>query len=168
MSVDEIRKRAEQDRKRVRRRTVLGAALAYFLIACFVLAFFILPNVVARIGSCLNIVAFAYMAYQVHSRRGDAASWQPTGVTGIRAYRAELERQRDFHRGWWFWSRFLILFPSYLIFIAGFALAHRELAKGLAAIAVVAVVLAMVAVPVQRKESQWYQDRIDELEAPEK
>ena len=168
MSVDEIRKRAEQDRKRVHRRTLLGSAIAGALIACFVLALFVLPNVVARIGSCLSIVACTYMAYQVHRRRGETLSWQPTGVAGIHAYRTELERQRDFHRGRWFWSRLLICVPSYLLFLAGFAVAHPELAKVLAAIAAVAVVLAILAVPLQLKESKRYQGRIDELDALEK
>jgi Mg2+/citrate symporter len=168
MSVDEIRKRAEQYRKRVHRRTLLGSAIAYSLIACFVLALFVLPNVLARTGSCLTIVACAYMLYQLHRRRGEALSPQSTGVAGIRAYRTELERQRDFHRGRWFWSRLLIFVPSYLLFIAGFAIAHPELAKVLAAIAMVAVIVAILAVPLQQKESKWYQRRIDELDALEK
>jgi hypothetical protein len=108
------------------------------------------------------------MLYQLHRRRGEALSPPPTGVAGIRAYRTELERQRDFHRGRWFWSRLLIFVPSYLLFIAGFAIAHPELAKALAAIAAVAVILAILAVPLQQKESKLYQSRIDDLDALER
>lgn len=168
MTVEEIHKRAEQDRKRVRSRTLVGSAICWALIAYFALALFVLPNVLARIGSCLTIIACAYMLYQLHGRRGEALSLQPTGVSGIRAYRTELERQRDFHRGSWFWSRLLILVPSYLLFIAGFAIAHPELAKVLAAIAAVAVILGILAVPLNRKESNRYQRRIDELDALER
>lgn len=168
MSVDEIRMRAERDRKRVRSRTLVGSAICWALIAFFALALFVLPNVLARIGSCLSIVACAFTLYQLHGSRGEALSSQPTGVAGIRAYRTELERQRDFHRGRWFWSRLLILVPSYLLFIAGFAIAYPELAKVLAAIAAVAVILAILAVLLNRKESNRYQRRIDELDALER
>jgi Flp pilus assembly protein TadB len=164
-SVDEIRERTERDGQRVRRRTILGSAASCLAIAYFVLMFFFLPNVVARIGSCLCVLASLNLVYQLHSRRGGALSGQPTGITGIHAYRGELERQRDFHRGWWFWSRLIIIFVSLLLFIGGFARTYPELAKGLGAIAVVAVVLAILAVLLNRKEAQRYQHRIDELDA---
>jgi hypothetical protein len=64
------------------------------------------------------------MAYQLHSRSGEALSPPLTGVASIVAFRTELERQRDFHRGTWFWSRLLILVPSYLLFVAGLAVAQ--------------------------------------------
>ena len=168
MSVDDIRERADRDRKRVRRRTVIGSAASYLVIAYFVLMFFVVPNVIGRIGSCVTIVACAYMAYQLHSRRGEALSGPPTGSAGIRAYRAELERQRDFHCGWWLWSRLLIFSPSVLLFIGGFALSYPKLAKGLGAIAAVMVGLTILAVPLNRREARRYQHRIDELDALEK
>jgi Mg2+/citrate symporter len=142
--------------------------VAYFLIACFVVAFFILPNAIARTGACLCVLACAYLAHQLHKRREQAVSEQTTAITSIRAYRAELERQRDFHCGKWFWSRWLIFLPSYLIFIAGFASAHPELARMLWVIGAVTVASAIVAVPVQYKEAQWYQKRIDQLDALER
>ena len=170
MSVDEIRERGEGDRKRVRKRTVGGLATCYLLIVYFVGMFFVVPNVIARFGSCVSIVACAYMAYQLHSRRGKALAGVPTGITGIRAYRAELERQRDFHCGWWFWSRFLTFVPSYLVFIGGLILANSDLATRAAlwAIAAVGVGLAILAVPLNRREARRYQQRIDELDALEK
>ena len=105
MSLQEIQKRAKSVRKLVQRRTIVGSVVVYSSIVYFVLAWFFVPYVLARIGSCLTVLALAYLAYQLHSRRGESLAPDPIGVTGIRAYRIELERQRDFHRGGWFWSR---------------------------------------------------------------
>ena len=46
----------------------------------------------------------------------------------IRFYRNELERQRDFHRGWWFWSRLVIFLPGPVIFLVSVALTFPQAA----------------------------------------
>lgn len=57
MSLDELRKRAEAVRWRVRRRTDSGLTVIYSVIAYFGLMFFVFPNAMARIGLCLTIAA---------------------------------------------------------------------------------------------------------------
>jgi hypothetical protein len=66
-----------------------------------------------------------------------------------------LERRREFHRGWWFWSRLLIYAPGPLIYFAGDALLPE---------AAVFLLLIAIAIPLNLRVARRYQDRIDELD----
>jgi hypothetical protein len=91
---------------------------------------------------------------------------RPRGLSACAASsRTELERQRDFHRDIWFWSRLVIIVPGYILFLIGFAMAYPELARGLAAIAGAFIVFGILAVPINLKLSRKYQRQIDELDA---
>ena len=80
-------------------------------------------------------------------------------------YRTELERQRDFHRGRWFWSRLLILLPGPLVFCVGFAQAHPEIALVIWLEFAAILILAAIAVPLNLGLARKYQRRIDALDA---
>jgi hypothetical protein len=151
--------------KKIRRRTLMGYAVCFTGIVAFGSFIFIFPNTLARVGSGLTVAATLYMAYQLYERR-NGKSPSGTGLSACTAfYRKELERQRDFHRGIWFWSRLVIMVPGYILFLIGFAMAYPELARGLAAIAGAFIVLCIVAVPMNLKLSRKYQRQIDEVDA---
>jgi hypothetical protein len=81
------------------------------------------------------------------------------------AYRAELERQRDFHRGSWFWSRQLLFLPGPVLFCVGEAVAQPESARAFLAILAAFVLLWLRAVPLNLNQARQYQRRLDELQA---
>jgi hypothetical protein len=151
--------------KTIRRRTLVGYAVCFIVIVGFGSFILIFPNTLQRVGSGLTVASALYMAYQLYERRN---SKLPSGA-GLSActafYRKELERQRDFHRGICFWSRFVILVPGYILFCIGFAMAYPELARGLAAIAGGFIVLCILALPMNLKLSRKYQRQIDEVDA---
>lgn len=83
-------------------------------------------------------------------------------------YRAELERQRDFHRGWWFWSRTLIFMPGPVIFFIGLAQTYPKRATFVWLELAAALILAAIAVPLNFRLARKYQRRIDALDAWQK
>ena len=111
------------------------------------------------------MVAILYLVYQLHERRNRKlpSESQPSDCTAF--YRTELERQRDFHRGTWFWSRLIILVPGYILFLIGFATAHPELKPELAVIGVCFMALCIAAIPLNLRLSRKYQRQIDELDS---
>jgi len=151
--------------KKIRRRTLKGYAVCFVMIVSFGWFVFIFPNPLQRVGSGLTLVATLYVAYQLYERRNGKLP-SGTGLSACTAfYRKELERQRDFHRGIWFWSRLVIMVPGYILLLIGLAMAYPELARGLAAIAGAFIVLCIVAVPMNLKLSRKYQRQIDEVDA---
>jgi hypothetical protein len=84
---------------------------------------------------------------------------------GLRFYRAELERQRDCHRGPRLWSRVLIFTPPWILFNVGFAQIHPELAPFMWFDCATILAAAAIAVPLNLRSARKYQGRIDALEA---
>jgi hypothetical protein len=157
--------RTQQLLKKIRRRTLMGYAVLFILALSFGSFVFIVPNTLQRIGACLTVAAILYMAYQLYESRCRDLPSETDLSACWNFYRAELERQRDFHRGKLFWLRFVIIIPGYLLFCIGFAIARPELAPILAAIMVCFVALLIVAVPNNLRCSRKYQRQIDELDA---
>lgn len=76
-----------------------------------------------------------------------------------------LARQRDFHRGVWFWTRLLALYAG--LFFTGWEPLHHWHGNGNAPRAVnllIVSVLAVFAVWVNYKRSRKIQQRIDALD----
>lgn len=164
LSPEQLRQEVEKLQKGLRRRLVIGGGAALSVIAAWTLYFFLFPNRLQRIGSVLTALGAGYTIVQLKMR--PARAMPNVGETGCSDfYRAELERQRDFHRGKWFWSRLLIFLPGPLVFCLGFAQAFPELAwliwLNLAAI----LILAVIAVPLNLRLARRYQRRIDALDA---
>jgi Mg2+/citrate symporter len=162
ISPAQLRKEAETLRKGLRRKSVIGFGAAWIGITAFTLFFFLFPNRLQRIGSILTVVGAGYMVVQLRMR--PARAMPDIGETDcMRFYRAELERQRDFHRGTWFWSRLLIFLPGPLIFCVGFAQAYPELAVYIWLEFAAFLIGASIAVPLNLRSARKYQRRIDAL-----
>jgi hypothetical protein len=127
--------------KKIQRRTIGGYAVCFILTVAFGSFFFILPNTLQKVGSVLTVSAALYMAYQLYAGRNgkQPTETRPSECTVF--YRTELERQRDFHRGIWFWSRLVIMVPGYILFLIGSAMAYPAAARGFAMIGACFIVL---------------------------
>jgi hypothetical protein len=167
ISLDELQREAGKLKQGLRKRSFIGLTAALVVIAAFSAFFFVFPNKLQRIGSAFTVLGAAYIVLQLRMRR---AEFVPNaGETEcVRFYRAELERQRDFHRGRWFWSRLVIFFPGPLIFLVGFAQAHPELATFIWLELATFLILAIIAVPLNLRLARRYQHRIDALDALQK
>jgi hypothetical protein len=103
-SVDEIRRKADTFRSRIRRRNIreyLGAAFVVLVSSWY---FVIITSPIPRISFALMIGGTLYVAYRLYAT--GSARETPAGMgytTGLNYYRSELERQRDLLRGVWSW-----------------------------------------------------------------
>jgi hypothetical protein len=159
----QLRKEAEKLRTGLRRRSVVGGGAALLVFVAFTLFFFVFPNALQRVGSILTVAGAGYIVVQLRMR--PARTMADIGETDcIRFYRGELARQRDFHRGKWFWSRLLVLLPGVFIWSVGFAQSYPKLAPFIWLEFMAFLILAAIAVPFNLRLARKYQHRIDVLD----
>jgi hypothetical protein len=167
ISVDELQREAGKLKKGLHRRSFIGLGAALIVIVAFSAFFFAFTDIFQRIGSALTVAGAVYVVIQLRMRRERVPPH--VGETEcVLFYRIELERQRDFHRGRWFWSRLVIMLPGPLIFFVGFARVHPELAAFIWLELGVFLILAIIAVPLNLGLARKYQHRIDALDALQK
>jgi hypothetical protein len=164
-TLEDLHRDEEKLRKRVGRRSVVGGGAALIVAVLFAVSFFVFPNLVQRIGSVLTVLGAGYLIIQLRLR---PARVKPDvgGTESIRFYRAELERQRDFHRDGWLWSRLAIFLPGPVVWMVGFARAYPKLAIFIwLELATLLIILAAIGVPLNLRLARQYQRRIDALDA---
>ncbi len=164
VSIDELRRSAQKVRKTVHWRSILGTGAALTVVASFSYFFFLSRNLWQHVGTALTVVGAAYMIVQLRMR--PARVMPEMGATeSIRFYRNELERQRDFHRGWWFWSRLVIFLPGPVIFLVSVALTFPQAATFVWLELAAFVFFVSMAVPLNLRLARKYQRQIDRLDA---
>ena len=164
MSTEDIRKRLETVNRKVRRRTNDGYLVCAVLIVFFTGWMFAGMGSLQKVGAVLMIIGISYLVWQLRqSRFRGAATGQSGDTASLDHLRTELARQRDFHRGPTFWSRMIALAPGSLIFFAGFAQAHPEIAVPIRFETLACVVFIIAAIPLNLWMARGYQRQIDEL-----
>ena len=171
MSPDDLRKK----RKRLNRELLIRDSTVWivclFEIGWFAWILTISPQLVTRIGSILIMFGMAFMNAQIwldqRRRRRSLQRAEASGnVNSLDFFRSELVRQRQFHRGLWFWSRMAALYPGLLVFGIGASIVFPW-PQNLAGISVagVAVLLFPLATWLNISKSRKYQREIDALDA---
>jgi Ca2+/Na+ antiporter len=161
--------RNETQKMQAKRRKgyiVLGVAFSA-MVASLAIAFFLFHNTLARIGSILGVVSCGYWVVYLAAERARTAP-DPAETNGVRHYRAELERMRDWHRGIGSW-RAPILIPPFFLFDLGAAQTFGKAAPWVWLFVWfdVTIFLGVVAIgaPIKhRRTARKYQERIDALE----
>lgn len=162
MTPEDIRERTETMEKKLKLRTRAGLLVCASLIAFLGLWALGSNNLLLRLGAVLTSGALAYLAWQIQVNR-----MKPTpgaGMPSVDFLRVELARQRDFHRGRTFWTRLLFLILSGLLFFAGFAQEHPEVARTIRYETIAFIILGIAAVPLNLWMARKYQRQIDELD----
>lgn len=165
-NLSDVFSRTQALMKEIKKRTLVGYAACFLVIVAFGRFIFIFPSPLERVGSGLTVAATFYLVYQLHERRNRKLPFEVQSSACTAFYRTELERQRDFHRGSWFWSRLVIMIPGYVLFLIGFAMAHPESARSMTIIGACFLALCVVAVPLNLRRSGKYQRQLDELDSP--
>jgi len=168
MSLEGVRERIETLAKKVWRRNLIGGSACLIVLLAFACFFVIFPNAIQRIGSVLTIIGAGYLMYQLVlgklQKQGLAASGRQTEAS-LAFYRSELQRQRDFHRGLWLWSRLLVFTPGSLIFLIGFGSAYPAVARYIHVEAAIFGVLLIAAIPLNLRLARKYQRELDALDS---
>ena len=155
--------------KKLKDRTRMGLVVCASLIGFLGLWAVASDNVLQRLGAVLTVGALAYMGRQIQESRMRPAPGAEMGETlPVDFLRTELARQRDFHRGWTFWSRLLLFIPSGLLFFLGFAQEHPEVAQMIRYETIAFLLLGVAAVPLNLWLAQKYQRQIDEIDRLQK
>jgi hypothetical protein len=156
--------RASQDlRRKIQLRTFAGYAVTLSEAACFAWFSFAIPHTMQRSGCALTMLAMLFWAYQLFSRRPRAIPGEPSACAI--SYRLELERQRDFFRGSWLWSRLAVVIPGTILFCYGGVIADPRGASVYLKIAVAFFVLCLVAIPNSLRLARKFQQQINDLDA---
>ena len=80
-------------------------------------------------------------------------------------YRAELVRQRNFHRGVWFWSRLVALLPGLLLISIWSTVKGIRDGGGGLVVLIATPVLTILAIWVNYRVSRKHQRQIDVIDA---
>jgi uncharacterized membrane protein YjjP (DUF1212 family) len=166
MSLEEIKKKIGQLQKKMRQRSVVVGLALLFMVAVCARLLFKAGNLIEGIGAALLVIGAGYVGYQLLLIREKPASVirENEPLAGAMFYRIELERQRDFHRGLWLWSRLVMVLPGVVVLQIGRALEHPERIHRIRLIGVAVVVLAVLQVARHLRLARKYQREIDALE----
>jgi hypothetical protein len=163
--LEELRKRASRLKNKVRIRTISGLLASVLVFICFVYLAFQMPDAPRRLGASLTAVAVVYFIYQLLQGRSKTAPFDLGTSASVDFYRQEVERQRDFHQGWRFWTRAAALYPGYLLFCWGSTVAEPASARVYVWIAVTAIVLGAGGVALNLAKARKYQRLLDEMDS---
>ena len=166
MSLEEIKKQMGQLQKKMRQRNVVvGLALLLLVVVCARLLFKA-GNLIEGIGAALLVIGAGYVGYQLLLIRKKPASVirENEPLASAMFYRTELERQRDFHRGLWLWSRLVIVVPGVVVLLIGSVIEHPERIHRIRLNAATVAVLAVLQVARQLRLARKYQREIDALD----
>ncbi|MGA9885697.1 MAG: hypothetical protein WBQ34_18420 [Candidatus Acidiferrales bacterium] len=135
---------------------------------CFGLCFFTGVSALIRVGAGLIVASMVFMAVQILLFRKRPIRADMKVSDPAMAYRAELARQRDFHRGAWLWSRLSSVVPGYILFCIGSAIASPPFARVMIATCALFFLAVLAAVPLNLQKARNYQKDIDRLDAASK
>jgi hypothetical protein len=172
ISSSDLRARMNRVSRKAWRRTVGGLIVCAAVVGSLAYVWRVAPwhTGLARAGIVLTCLGLGMLALQLITH-GDAnrdlqrRMCELGGRSSLEFHRWQIARQRDFHRGWQLYTRLLMLTAGGLLFLAGFALEHPEVARTLSLVAAASVLLALAAVPVNRRLARRYQDQLDELDS---
>lgn len=168
LSPGELRARINRLARTTRCRNYGAFVVCAIVLAICVWLFLWIADPLARIGVLLIVVGIGTIVFQVRANEVNEqaavrGASQMGGTASVDFLRADLERQRDFHRGRRLWTRLLLFAPGPQFFFVGFARAHPEVAGTIRVEAIAAVVLLLAAVPLNLWLARGYQRQLDEL-----
>ncbi|HUI56557.1 MAG TPA: hypothetical protein VLY04_16390 [Bryobacteraceae bacterium] len=167
-SPDQLRNETQKlEAKRRRAYRVLAVAFTVVVVSLAVVTCIRLYSPLTRIGAILGVFSWGYALVYVLAERARSIQ-APPEIDGVRHYRAELERMRDWHRGFGSW-RFPILVPPFILCDLGLARTFAHLAPWTILFVWFdcTIFLGLVAIwgPIKhRRLARKYQERIDALD----
>lgn len=151
-------------RARIRRRTVGGFALAIAETLAYVTLIYGFPSPIQRLGCCVGIAAMLCTGYQLFAWRPRKEPIAADVLCDGDHYRAELQRQRSFHRGLCLWSRLTAMICALILFCVGGIIAQPDGFRAYVAIGVGLIYVRLVAVWLNLRQARHYQRDTEQLD----
>ena len=166
MSLNEVHQKIEKLKRIVRRRNLIGGFASITVLLSFSYFVSTAENTMERVGAVLTAAGAGYILYQlvmrkIPLRRG---AWETQAEAGAAFYRAELQKQHDFHNGAWLWTRIAVFTPGPLIFCAGLASASPASRQIVLLEAVAVVILLGIGIVRNLKAARTYQRELDAID----
>jgi hypothetical protein len=149
---------------RMNQRTWLGSVSVLGMAFFFGRFFFYAPNTLQQMGSAMLVVALLYMLFQLVTGRPRHIAPNANLSVQTSLYRAELMRERDFHRGRSFWSRLAVIIPGYILLCVGGMAAHPSTAHRQTIQLAFFFLFALLAIPNNLRFAKRYAHQLRELE----
>jgi amino acid transporter len=169
-SPNQLRAEAEKMQAKRRKDNLILSAVFSSAVASYAFFLFYFHNTLTLVGSGLAVVAFGYLVVDVLVRRARALP-DPGETDGLRFYRAELERKRNWHRGipW----RFMMLSLPLILVSLGLGQVFAKISPIIPPLiwgwTLFLLVLLWVLGPAKhRKLARKYQERVDRLDSTAK
>ena len=169
MSLEEVRRRAGKFERRIWRRNAREYVASLIATGLFVYFMISAHDWVSRVTFALFMVAMLWIVVALH--RNGSARKLPEGVdtlTGLRLYRAELERQHGVVTSVWWWY-LAPMVPGFIVYTIGHAVMSPHLAawSGLEVMDAVVAGLFYVVWRMNMRAARCLQRMIDELKIAE-
>jgi hypothetical protein len=163
LSLTDIHRLAADVHRVVDRRNRFGRLISWVEVFVFTGLGIASPNLLQRVGCAWTVIGLLFMTAQLRRRPATTPAADLGLAACLEFQRAELMRQRDFHRGSWFWSRFVAFVPGPLVF--GFGALRVFPAEKIVVALVMAIFIAIAlwAVPLNLRIARVYQRQIDAL-----
>jgi hypothetical protein len=150
-------------RAKVSRRTVGGFVLAVAETLAYATLIYVFSSPIQRLGCGVGIAAMLYTGYQLFAWRTRKAPVAEDVLHGD-YYRAELLRQRNFHRGLCLWSRLTAMICALVLFCVGGIIAAPGGLRAYVAIGIGLIYVRLVAVWLNLRQARNYQRDTEHLD----
>jgi hypothetical protein len=162
MSVDAVRRKAQRFEAQTRRGFRNMGIVMICSAACYALFLYFFPGILQRIGSSLTLAAYLYCAYRFRKKGPVKSVLAEAPAATCAAYKAELQRLRDFS----FISNLMAPFiPGPAVFLLGFLVPEIGALKAVGlTTALIASPLVLV-IPLVRRKRRMLEGEMYSLDA---
>jgi len=162
MSIDAVRRNARQFEAKTRRRFRNAGIIMICSAACYVWFLYFFPGILQRIGSSLTLAAYLYCAYQFRKKSAVKRILAEAPAATCAAYKAELERLRDFSSNSNLMAPFI---PGPALFMIGFLIPEMGVLKAVGLTAAIIASPFVLAIPLRRRQRHMLEREIRSLDA---
>ena len=162
MSTDAVRRKAHQFETQTRRGFRTMGILMIGSAVCYALFLYFFPGILQRIGSSLTLAAYLYCACQFRKKGAVKRVLGEVPAATCAAYKAELQRLRDFS----FISNLMVPFiPGPAVFLMGFLVPEMGAVKAVGLTTALIAPPFVLAIPLVRRKRQVLEGEIRSLDA---
>jgi hypothetical protein len=149
---------------RMNQRTWSGSIMVSGMALFFGLAFLRASDAFAQVGYALIVAAMLYMLFQLVAGRPRRIPAYADLAARTAQYRCELERERDFHRGYWFWSRFAVMLPGFTLLCVGSMRTHPSTIRSQMILLALFLAFGALSIPNNLVRARNYARQIQDLD----
>jgi hypothetical protein len=162
MSIDAVRRRAHRFETRIRRAYRIMGILMVCSAVGYAFLLYLFPGIPQRIGCTLTLAAYLYCAYQFRKRGPIRGVLADVPAATCSAYKAELERLRDFP----FISNLMMPFiPGPAVFLMGSLIPEIGVWKAVGLTTALIASPSLLVIPLVRRRRHVLESEIRSLDA---